>query len=66
MKTYRPTLKAIHICNSHQPTHKPKIAKEYVFANADGRQKKNTERTTAVWQNGGFSAKMNIWFSKKV
>ncbi|RTE52773.1 hypothetical protein EHW67_13955 [Arenibacter aquaticus] len=26
---------AIHICNSHQPTHKPKIAKEYVFANAD-------------------------------
>ena len=25
-----PTLKAIHICNSHQP----KIAKEYDFANA--------------------------------
>lgn len=32
-----PTLKAIHICNSHQPTHKPKIAKEYVFATADRR-----------------------------
>ncbi|EKB50105.1 hypothetical protein B879_01249 [Cecembia lonarensis LW9] len=45
-----PTLKAIHICNysrifdlflefvnfvSHQPTLQPKIAKEYVFANAD-------------------------------
>ena len=30
-----PTLKAIHICNSHQPKRKPKIAKEYVFSNAD-------------------------------
>lgn len=30
-----PTLKAIHICNSHKPTLQPKIAKEYVFANAD-------------------------------
>ena len=28
-------LKAIHICNSLQPPHKPKIAKEYVFANAE-------------------------------
>jgi hypothetical protein len=27
--------KAIHICNSLKSTHKPKIAKEYVFANAD-------------------------------
>jgi hypothetical protein len=25
--------KAIHIYNSHKPMHKPKIAKEYVFAN---------------------------------
>jgi hypothetical protein len=23
--------KAIHICNSHKPTHEPKIAKEYVL-----------------------------------
>jgi hypothetical protein len=23
-------------------------------------------RTTTVWQNGGFSAKLNIWFSKEV
>ena len=30
-----PTLKAIHICNSHQPMLQPKIAKEYVFANAE-------------------------------
>jgi len=21
---------------------------------------------TTVWQNGGFSAKLNIWFSKEV
>ena len=60
-----PTLKAIqHICNSHQPTRKPKIAKEYVFANADRRPKKNTERTTAVWQNGGFSTKLKVSTSK--
>lgn len=37
-----PTLKAKHICNSHQPTRKPKIAKEYVFANADRQTKKST------------------------
>ena len=30
----KPTLKAIHIYNSLQPKHKPKIAKEYVFTNA--------------------------------
>jgi hypothetical protein len=35
-----PELKAIHICNSLQPTQKPKIAKEYVFANADRQKKK--------------------------
>ena len=27
----KPKLKAIHICNSLQPTHKPKISKEYVL-----------------------------------
>lgn len=41
-----PTLKAIHICNSHKPTLQPKIAKEYVFANADGQKKKKYDRTT--------------------
>ena len=51
-----PTLKAIYICNSHKPTLQPKIAKEYVFANADRRPKKNTERTTAVLQKWRFSA----------
>ena len=28
-------------------------------------EKIKAERTTAVWQNGGFSAKLNIWFSNK-
>lgn len=37
-----PTLKVIHICNSHQPSLQPKIAKEYVFANANKRTKKST------------------------
>jgi len=26
-----PNAKAIHICNSHMLTHRPKIAKEYVL-----------------------------------
>ncbi len=55
-----PMHKAIHICNSHQPTHEPKIAKEYVFTNAAERTKKNTERTTACIRNSGFSAKTNV------
>ena len=52
----KPTLKAIHICNSHQPTHIPKIAKEYVFANADGQKKKKYDRTTLCISNSGLSA----------
>lgn len=48
-----PTLKAIHICNSHQPTRKPKIAKEYVFTNADKRPKKKYDRTTMAIRNAG-------------
>jgi len=38
-----PTLKAIHIGKSHQPTLQPKLAKEYVFANADRRTEKKVE-----------------------
>ena len=38
-----PTQKAIHIGKSHQPTHKPKLAKEYVFANAESRTEKSTK-----------------------
>lgn len=51
-----PTLKAIHICNSHQPTLQPKIAKEYVFAYADGQKNKKYDRTTLCISNSGFSA----------
>lgn len=55
-----PTLKAIHNCNLHHPTLQPKIEKEYVFANADRRPKKNTERTTACIRNSGFSGKSKV------
>ena len=55
-----PTLKAIHICNSHQPTLQPKIAKEYVFANADRRTKKKYDRTTMAIRNAGESADMKV------
>lgn len=60
MKIYKPTLKAIHICNSHQPTHKPKIAKEYVFANADRRTKKKYDCPTMAIRNAGESAEMKV------
>jgi len=55
-----PTLKAIHICNSHQPTLQPKIAKEYVFANADRRTKKKYDRTTMAIRNAGESADIKV------
>jgi len=32
----------------------------------EGNRKNKTERLTAVWQNGGLSAKLNIWFSKEI
>lgn len=44
----KPTLKAIEICNSHQPMLKPKIAKDYVFADVLRRTKNNIERTLEV------------------
>ncbi len=47
-----PTLKAIHICNSHQPTLQPKIAKEYVFAKAHRRPKKKYDRTITKHSDG--------------
>ncbi len=54
----KPTHKAIHICNSPQPTRKPKIAKEYVFANADRRSKKKYDCPTMCISNSGFGAKL--------
>ena len=53
-----PTLKAIHICNSHKPTLHPKIAKEYVFANANRLKNKKYDRTTLAIRNAGESADM--------
>jgi hypothetical protein len=50
-----PTLKAIHICNSHQPTRKPKIAKEYVFANADRQPKKEHRTHNITYTQAGVS-----------
>lgn len=61
-----PTLKAIHICNSQQPTRKPKIAKEYVFANADRRPKKKYDRTTMAIRNAGESADMKVITLNKI
>ena len=55
-----PTLKAIHICNSHKPTLQPKIVKEYVFALADGPKKKKYDRTTMAIRNAGESADMKV------
>jgi len=40
-----------------QATHQPKIAKEYIFANADRQTEKNNEGTTACIRNSGFSVK---------
>ena len=62
MKCYleMPTLKAIHICNSQQPTLQPNIAKEYVFANADRRKKKKYDCPTMAIRNAGESANMKV------
>lgn len=56
-----PSLKAIHICNSHKPTLQPKIAKEYGFANSDGQKNKKYDRTTMGIRNAGLSAEMKLW-----
>ena len=50
-----PTLKAIHICNSHQPARKPKIAKEYVFTNADRQTKKEHRTHNITYTQAGVS-----------
>ena len=57
---YFPTYKAIHICNSHQPTHKPKIAKKYVFANARKFAERKSQYTTMYKNNSGLVAKTKV------
>ena len=61
-----PTLKAIHIGKSHQPTHKPKLAKEYVFANADKRTKIKYDCPTLAIRNAGESAHMKLIILNKL
>jgi len=60
-----PTLKAIHICNSLKPTHKPKIAKEYVFANASKFAERKSQCTTMYKNNSGLIAKTKVSKYKK-
>ncbi len=55
-----PTQKAINFCNSHKHKLQPKIAKEYVFSNADGQKKKKYDRTTMAIRNAGESADMKV------
>ena len=43
------TLKAIHIGKSHKPTRKPKLAKEYVFANADKNERRRSTCGNSVY-----------------
>lgn len=54
-----PTHKAIHICNSHQPTLQPKIAKEYVLPTLTDGRKKYDCPTMAI-RNAGESANMKV------
>ena len=42
-----------------------KIVKCYVEKITEEKAENNGEGITAVWQNGGFSAKLNIWFSNE-
>ena len=66
-----PTLHSHTHCQAAAANANPKLGKECVCPTArpkrmtSKRTKKNTEAITAVWQNGGFSAKLNIWFSNE-
>ena len=60
-----PTLKVIHICNSLQPPHKPKIGKEYVFANTRKFTERKSQCTTMYKNNSGLIAKTKVSRYKK-
>ncbi len=49
------TLKAIHIGKSHNPPRKPKLAKEYVFANADKNERRRSTCGNITYTQAGFS-----------
>jgi len=48
-------LKAIHIGKSHKPTHKPKLAKEYAFANADKNERRRSTCGNITYTQAGIS-----------
>ena len=54
-----PTHKVIHIYKPHEPSHKPKLAKEYAFLNAPiDRQldvRKEQRRHNSTYPKGGVS-----------
>lgn len=48
-------LNAIHIGKSHKPTHKPKLAKEYVFDNADKNERRRSTCGNITYTQTGVS-----------
>ena len=66
--------KAIHICNSHEPTLRPKIAKEYVLPTLEKMLTKfeimnemiKHESTTKAIRNAGKVLNMNIITINKI
>jgi len=54
-----PTHKVIHICKPHEPTHKPKLAKEYAFpiapADRQADDRKEQRRDNSTYPKGGVS-----------
>jgi hypothetical protein len=51
-----PTLKAIHIAKSHQPTRKPKLGKECVCSNPQPTENQDERRTPNAQQRFGVMA----------
>jgi hypothetical protein len=56
----KPTLKAIHICNSLKPTLRQKLQKSMSSANAERRTKKKYDCPTMAIRNAGESANMKV------
>jgi hypothetical protein len=56
----KPPLKAIHIYNSLRPTHKPKIVKEYVFANASKFAERKARQVTMYKKHRAFVLKRKV------
>ncbi len=52
---------AIHICNSHRLTHRPKIAKEYVSQRAE-RQTEENQCTTRNIKNWAECTNFEVYY----